>query len=376
MSEHDDHQERTEDATSKRKEESREKGQVASSKDLNTAVLLTFSAASLIIFGDKMGAGYMKLCEKIFSAPREILFNVDYLMSTSFLFFKDVITLIFPLFLVCFMASFIGPVSMVGFHFSLEALTPNLGNINPISGIKKMFSLRSLVELLKALIKFLVIAFFSFLFLKHSYLSILSLSEEPINLAVGHGLSILLWCFLAVSSATILLALFDVPYQWWEHSRTLKMTKQEIKEETKQSEGRPETKANIRKMQTQLARSRMMQKVPEADVVITNPTHYAVALKYDRSKQQAAPILIAKGVDFIAEQIIKIANGKNIPLVQAPPLARAIYHSTKVDTEIPGGLYTAVARVLAYVYHLRRYHAGKVKKPLLGDLPIPEELKR
>jgi len=197
---------------------------------------------------------------------------------------------------------------------------------------------------------------------------------EPVDEAIAHAGSLIVWTFLAVSLSTILIAAVDVPFQLWNHKRQLKMTKQEVKQENKETHGSPEVKGRIRRMQMDLAMKRMMAAVPKADVVITNPTHFAVAVKYDQKKMRA-PVVVAKGADLVAAEIRRIAQESNVPVLSAPPLARAIYHTTEIDGEIPEGLYLAVARVLAYIFHLRRT-ASRVNSGDLEmtDLQIPEDM--
>lgn len=253
---------------------------------------------------------------------------------------------------------------------------PKPSRMNPLSGLARMFSLKSLVELLKALGKFLIVLGVALLVLLSYEKELISISKQGLEMAIIHSMEIVGWCTLWMACGLIVIAALDVPFQWWENRKQLMMTKQEVRDEYKDIEGKPEVKARIRRMQREMAERRMMQAIPTADVVITNPTHFAVALKYDPEKAKA-PIVVAKGGDFLALKIREIAQEHQVSLLESPTLARAIYFSTELDREIPAGLYVAVAQVLAYVYQLRRYQAGKGQKPdPLRDLPIPDDLRR
>ncbi len=239
-----------------------------------------------------------------------------------------------------------------------------------------MFSTHALVELLKALGKFLVVLAVALVVLTAYQDDLLSIAKQPLELAIAHSAEIVGWCALWMACGLIIIAAVDVPFQLWDNKQKLMMTKQEVKDEYKDSEGKPEVKGRIRQMQREMAERRMMQAVPEADVVITNPTHFAVALKYDVDKGNA-PVLLAKGGDFLALKIREVAQEHKVMVLESPALARAVYYSTELDQEIPAGLYLAVAQVLAYVYQLRQYQAGQGKRPdPLRDLPIPRELRR
>ena len=239
-----------------------------------------------------------------------------------------------------------------------------------------MFSVQALVELLKALAKFLVILAVALVVLSVDQDDLLAIANEPIEPAILHSLKVVGWSAFWLSCGLILIAAVDAPFQLWSHKQKLKMTKQEVRDEYKDTEGKPEVKGRIRQLQREMAERRMMQAVPQADVVITNPTHFAVALKYDPEKG-GAPLLLAKGGDFLALKIREIAQEHKVMVLESPGLARAVYYSTELDQEIPAGLYLAVAQVLAYVYQLRQYQAGKGKRPgPLPDLPIPPDLRR
>ena len=248
--------------------------------------------------------------------------------------------------------------------------------MNPASGLKRMFSTHALVELLKALAKFTVILLVALAVLSADQDDLLAIANQPLEAAIINSAELVGWSMLWMACGLILIAAVDVPFQLWDHKQKLMMTKQEVRDEYKDSEGKPEVKSRIRQMQREMAERRMMAAIPTADVVITNPTHFAVALKYDPAKG-TAPVLLAKGGDFMALKIREIAQQHKVMVLESPGLARAVYFSTELDQEIPAGLYLAVAQVLAYVYQLKQFRSGKGKRPgPLPDLPIPPDLRR
>ncbi|PTU03368.1 flagellar biosynthetic protein FlhB, partial [Pseudomonas sp. HMWF031] len=282
-----------------------------------------------------------------------------------------------PFMIAMVLAAIIGPISLGGWLFAAGSMAPKFSRLNPAPGLTRMFSTKALVELLKALAKFIIILFVALAVLSSDIDDLLRIAHEPLEMAIIHSLQVVGWSTLWMACGLIIIAAVDVPVQLWESHKKLLMTKQEIRDEHKDQEGRPEVKQRIRQLQREMSQRRMMAAIPQADVVITNPTHYAVALKYDPDKS-GAPMLIAKGSDFLALKIREIAAANEILLLESPALARSIYYSTELEQEIPGGLYLAVAQVLAYVYQIRQYRAGKGKRPepLKDDLPIPPDLRR
>jgi flagellar biosynthetic protein FlhB len=250
--------------------------------------------------------------------------------------------------------------------------------MDPVKGLGRIFGWKGVIELFKALGKFLIVGSVAVLILWLNIDNFLSLTYESFNSAFAHVGDILSWSFISIAAALIIIAAIDVPFQLWDNKRQLKMSRQEIKDEYKQTEGSPEVKGKIRNLQLEAAKQRMMEEVPQADVVVTNPTHYAVALRYDQDNMQA-PSVIAKGRGLIAANIREIAAEHNIAQLSSPPLARALYHSTELGQEIPAGLYMAVAQVLAYVYQLKSYTNGDGVAPseiLPEDLSIPDDLRK
>lgn len=375
MSEDSD-QEKTEEPTSKRLEDARKQGQIARSRELNTFSMLIASAILLLTMGEKMGNGLLAIMRRQFQLKREAIFDSLSLTTHFKQVMLDGLWIIAPFIALMVVVAVISPLALGGWVFSWEAITPKLEKLDPIKGIGRIFSLHGLTELIKALLKVMLILIVAFVLYRHFMGELIGLGDEPIVQSIEHALHIVGICFLVFSASLIVVVMFDVPFQLWNHSRKLKMTLQEIKDEMKETEGKPEVKGRQRRIQMEMAQNRMMSQVPKADVVVTNPSHYAVALKYDMNSN-AAPTLVAKGADLIAAQIRSLATGANIPLVAAPPLARALYYSTDIDREIPKGLYVAVAQVLAYVYQLktaRENHWDEPNPP--QNIQVPDEFKR
>ena len=377
MAESESGQDKTEDPTEKKKKDAREKGEIARSKELNTLAIMLAGSAALLIFGGALAQEMMDLMRMNFSLSREVI--LDQRSMGAFLLHSGLIALlaIQPVMITLLLAALIGPISLGGWLFSAGTMAPKFSRMNPGAGLKRMFSSKAVVELLKALAKFFIILFVALAVLSSDIDDLLRIAHEPLDMAIIHSLQVVGWSSLWMACGLIIIAAVDVPVQLWESAKKLKMTKQEVRDEHKDQEGRPEVKQRIRQLQREMSQRRMMAAIPDADVVITNPTHYAVALKYDPDKG-GAPMLVAKGSDFLALKMREIAVANNVLLLDSPALARSIYYSTELDQEIPGGLYLAVAQVLAYVYQIRQYKAGKGKRPdpLKDDLPIPPDLRR
>lgn len=376
MAESESGADKSEEPTEKRIRESREKGQLARSKELNTVAVTLGGIGGLLASGGSLAGSLMAMMQGGFELSRETVLDesamVRLLMNSGMIALEAIM----PLLIVLLIVSIIGPISLGGWLFSAKSMAPKFSRMNPGPGLKRMFSTHALVELLKALGKFLVVLAVALAVLSAYQDDLLSIAKQPLDLAIMHSAEVVGWCALWMACGLILIAVADVPFQLWSNKQKLMMTKQEVRDEYKDSEGKPEVKSRIRQLQRDAAQRRMMQAVPEADVVITNPTHFAVALKYDGSKG-GAPMLVAKGGDFVALKIREIANEHQVTVLESPALARAVYYSTELDREIPAGLYLAVAQVLAYVYQLRQYRTGKGKRPdPLNNLPIPPDLRR
>lgn len=368
-------QERTEEATPKRLQESREKGQVARSRELSTMSLLLASGVGFLMFGDLLVSDIMGMMRESFTASRMDLLdskNIPLLLESSV---EDALFALMPFFIIVMAAAFFSPMALSGWSFSTKALAFKWSKMDPIKGMGRLFSVKGLMELIKALAKFVLVMSIAVLLLWNQSELYILLGVKSIEPAIAQAGSLLMWAFILLSCATILIAAIDVPFQLWDHAKQLKMTLQEVKDEYKQTEGNPEMKRKVREAQMAMAEKRMMEEVPKADVIVTNPTHYAVAIKYDQLKM-GAPIVVAKGKDLIAAKIRSLAYSNNIPLLEAPPLSRALYHSTELNDEVPAGLYLAVAQVLAYVYQLRQKQSRFEETLIIDDLPIPDDLKR
>jgi len=378
MAESESGQDKTEEPTEKKKRDAREKGETARSKELNTVAVTLGGAIALLMFGGYLAQTLMELMRMNFSLPREALVDERamgiYLLTSG----KMAIWATQPVLVLLFVVSFAAPIALGGFLFSASLLQPKFSRMNPLSGIKRMFSLNALTELIKAIAKFIVILFVALMVLSSDRQALLAIANEPLEQAIIHSLQVVGWSAVWMAAGLLLIAAVDVPFQLFQAHKKLKMTKQEVRDEYKDSEGKPEVKQRIRQLQREMSQRRMMAAVPDADVIITNPTHYAVALKYDPEKGGGAPLLLAKGSDFIALKIREIGNEHKVQVLESPALARAIYYSTEIEQEIPAGLYLAVAQVLAYVFQIRQYRSGRGKAPdpLKGDLPIPPDLRR
>ena len=371
MAEEQTGQERTEQPTERRLQEARKKGQVPRSRELNTMLSLILASIALLVLGGGISRNIMQISVEGFSISRELAFDANQLPFQFMYMASQNLLALSPFMAVMLVAALAGPLMMGGWSFSLETISFKLEKLNPIKGLARIFSLKGLVELVKALAKFVLLigaAILVFFTIDQQLLSLTSMSPKAAGI---EAVSVLVQVLLILSATTILIVALDVPFELWNHQKQLRMTKQEIKDEMKETDGNPQVKQRIRTMQRQLAESRMMEDVKTADVVITNPTHYAVALQY-LDRPGSAPRLVAKGKDLTALRIRSIATEHDIPLFEAPPLARALYRSTEIGHEIPHVLYMAVARVLAYVFQLK--NAGPtdyVPKP--DDLDIPLE---
>ncbi len=370
MAEQNSGQERTEQPTEKKLRESRNKGQIARSRELNTTIALLAAGAAFMAVGGVMGEQMLSLISTDLSLDRDQAFDKAAIIESLQINVLMALKLLGPFMAIMFVAAFLGPLVMGGWSFSGKALMPKMSKLNPFKGLKRVFGVQGVVELIKALIKFLILGTIALVLLKRLSAQYISLGQMPLIEGVSTSLDLILMIFLTLAASLVVVVAIDVPYQRWNHFRKLKMTRQEVKQESKETEGNPEVRAKIRSLQQEMAQRRMLQNVPDADVVIVNPTHFAVALRYNESKE-AAPRLVAKGVDHLALKIREIALANNIPLFSAPPLARSLYHYAELDEEVPGELYMAVAQVLAYIYQVQQSRVtGSVERP--DELPIPE----
>ncbi len=355
-------QEKTEQPTPKKLREAKEKGQVPRSRELNSMTSTVLGAVGMMAMGSYMYSHISTAMTAGLTLDKEVIFSrAGVFHQLSLVAIEGILTVAPFLFLMLLVVIFT-PMLIGGWTFSFEAMALKFSRLNPVTGLQRIFSVRGLVELLKSVGKVLVIAVVASTFLWFYSGEILGLSSQPLKTALEHGAWLVLICFLIVASSLILIAAIDVPFQIWDHAQKLKMTLQEVRDELKETEGKPEVKSKVRQVQQELAQRRMMEAVPEADVVITNPTHFAVALKYEQASM-SAPIVVAMGQDLIALKIREVAKASHVEIFEAPPLARALYANSKIDQEIPAHLYFAVAQVLAFVFQLR------MAKETGGDLP-------
>ncbi|MEZ7984840.1 MAG: flagellar biosynthesis protein FlhB [Pseudomonadales bacterium] len=383
MAEEESGQEKTEDASLKRLEKAREDGQVARSRELGTTLLLMTGAISMLIFGANLADRLQAIMRANFGFDRNAAMDPNMMAAKLGESLSSVFDLVGLILVLLMLAGVVGAIGVGGWLISPKPIQPKFSRLNPLEGLKRMFSMKSLVELFKAVAKFLLVAGVAILILFQMETDLLSISQQALIPAVSHSTWIVVWSALGMSAATIIIAAIDVPFQIYDNAKKLKMTKQQVKDENKDSEGKPEVKNRIRQIQRELAQSRMMSDIPDADVVITNPEHFSVALKYD-SEGSGAPIVVAKGADEIAIKIREIANAHEIPILRSPPLTRAIYYTTEIDHQIPAKLYLAVAQVLAYIYQLRARPsasrsgpkpAGPIRASSLdSQLDIPSDL--
>ena len=366
--------ERTEPATPKRIEKAREDGQVARSQELTTFAVLTAAAVGLWFLGTGLLDHLSNIVIAGMQMEREIAFDTSLMLIRLNQLAIQGLWALGPLLLLLLIVAFFAPMLLSGWLFSSKALLPDFKRLNPVQGLTRVFSVRGLIELVKAIAKALIIGGVAMAVMWRNKDNILALVTLPVDLGINHMNQLLGFGFLFIVGAMMLIVAIDVPFQLWEHAKKLRMTKEEVRKETKETEGDPQIKARIRGLQREAARRRMMAEVPKADVVVTNPTHYAVALRY-QGESMRAPKVVAKGVHLLAARIRELAEENRVPILETPPLARALYHHAELDAEIPETLYTAVAEVLAYVFQLRRYQAqGGTMPKLPDDVPVPEEL--
>ncbi|HEY8541640.1 MAG TPA: flagellar biosynthesis protein FlhB [Pseudothermotoga sp.] len=342
--------ERTEKPTPRRRRKAREEGQVAVSRELNMAVsflvgtvVMRFIMQRLIDFSTSGSIPFLFLDD---------FDTLDKISSRVYQMFKDVLLMLIVLFFSLAISSVVVGALQTRFLLSFKPLKADLKRINPIEGFKRMFSTRSLFELAKSIFKMVIVGYVAYTVIRPKFNSFSLYSDMEVSNSMKFVFDIAYEVMLKCSIALLVLAIVDYFYQRWEFERSIRMTKQELKEEYREVEGSPEVKRRQREIMARLSRGRMLQQVPQADVVITNPTHIAVALKYDPDEMEA-PVVLAKGMDEIAQKIIEIARQNNIPIVQNPEVARQLYKMTDIGEQIPEGLYRAVAEILAYVYSLR-----------------------
>ena len=378
--------EKTEQPSQRRLDQAREKGQVARSRELSTFAVLLTGGGTLWFMGASFTQHMVKMLHDGLTLNRDMAFNTNLMIPRLYDLSLDMLITFLPLLLAVMLAAAFSPLLLNGWLFSVEALQPKFSKLNPVSGIARMFSRNALVELSKAIGKAFLVGGIAAWVIWHNKDAVMALGTQAATASIpqmGHlaGAS-----FMLIVGAMLLIVAIDVPFQLWDHNKKLMMTKEEVRQESRETEGDPMVKGRIRSLQREAARRRMMAAIPTADVVVTNPTHYAVALKYSENeanvkrggrshKGMRASVVVAKGSHLRALRIREIAEENHVPILEAPPLARALHKHTDLGESIPEALYTAVAEVLAYIYQLRRYEKQGGPRPQEpGDLPVPREL--
>jgi flagellar biosynthetic protein FlhB len=366
--------EKTEQPSQRRLDQAREEGQVARSRELSTFATLLAGGLGLWLMGSTLTRQMLKLVQDGLTLDAETAFQPALLLSRLYSLSLDMLLALLPLLLLLVVTALFCPLLLNGWLFSLKPLQPAWSRLDPVAGIRRMVSSHGWVELAKAVAKTLVVGGASAWTMWQHRDDVMQLIAQPVAVAVPYFGTLLWDSFLATMAGMLLIVMMDVPFQLWSHHKKLRMTKEEVRQEAKEAEGNPQVRARIRSLQREMARKRMMAEIPTADVVVTNPTHYAVALRY-RDKGMRAPVVVAKGAHLLAGRLREIAMEHGVPVLEAPPLARALYRHVDLGQGIPEALYTAVAEVLAYVYQLRRYEqVGGSRPELPQELPVPSHL--
>ena len=357
-------------------QQAREEGQVPQSRELQTFLVTVTGALFLWMLGGWMGERLLGLLRRGFSFDRSLAYETNSLAIIEWLqsLLSGALLTLMPLFLTLIVAALASPLMLGGFLFAPKVLGLKLDRLNPLKGIKRMFSLHGLAEMLKAIMKASLIGGVGAMVLWRNRDHLFDFMKEPLLPAISDFASTVIWIAVLIVASLGLLALFDVPFQLWQYHKNLRMTKEEVKRENKEQEGDPQVKGRIRSMQREMARRRMMSEVPKADVVVTNPAHFSVALRYDASRM-SAPIVIAKGRGELALKIREVAREHNVALLEAPALARALYAHCELEEAVPAALFTAVAEVMAYVYQLNEAMENGLPTPQPPiNLPVPAAL--
>jgi flagellar biosynthetic protein FlhB len=357
--------ERTEDPSQKRLQDARERGQVPRSRELTNFATMIGGSAALVAIGGSMAGHMSQMMRRALAVDPQSLRDPDSMLSALGAACMSALDVLLPVFGVLIGLVLLASVVLGGWNFSPQAMAPDFSRLSPLAGLKRLFGMRGASELGKALLKCAVVGGVCAAIVSWTFRDVLALAHMAPRAAIGRGAGLVSWSFVWLCASLALVAMVDVPLQLFQFKVGLRMTRQELRDEAKESDGRPETKQRIRQMQQTLARRRMMHKVPTADVVIVNPTHFAVALKYDPKKMRA-PQVLAKGVDLVAQNIRRIAEEHRVPVFESPKLARALYRSTDLNKEIPAGLYVAAAQVLSYIFRVRSLNptiAARVARP-------------
>lgn len=366
--------ERTEPATGRQIEKAREKGQVARSRELSTFSSLIMAVTMFMTIGGHLMYSLKNLFIQGLSFDHGTVSSMASMQERLYHQSLDIVIAFLPFFGAMVLAAILSSIALSGWLFSFEALQPKFSKLNPFTGLTRIISVTGLIEMVKAILKTLLIGGVAYWVIWHNKDAMFGLLGEAFPSSLIHLADLVLSTFLYVSASLLVLVLIDVPFQLWDHAKKLRMTKEQVRQEGKETEGDPQVKAKIRSMQREMARRRMMSEVPKADVIVTNPTHYAVALRYEDTAMRA-PKVVAKGSHLLAQRIMELGEENNVPVLRLPPLARALYRHAELDVEIPAPLYTAVAEVLAYIYQLRHYRKGEGAMPSVPQsVPVPSEL--
>lgn len=374
MAAEDSDMEKTEDASPKRLEKAREDGDVPRSRELAACAVLFTSGMAIMMLSRPMGDAMKNVLRQGLSIDRAMAFEPQLLIVHMVKVIEQAMWAFLPLAVIIVSVAVAAPILVGGWVMSQKSVVPNFGKLNPMKGLANLFSKNSLVELVKSIAKTVLVASVGYAIVKKDLQPMLGLSQMPLEASISTVSDYMVTGFLTIASALVLIAVIDVPYQLYQYAQKHKMTKQELKDEAKESEGSPEIKGRIRQQQREMARRRMMSNVPQADVVITNPTHYAVAIRY-KEGENGAPIVVAKGADVIAQKIKEIAAEHQVMTLESPKLARALYAHAELEREIPQTLYSAVAEILAYVFQLRVFNQhGGVRPVMPANVPVPDAL--
>ena len=365
--------EKTESATGKRIQRAREDGKVVQSRELSTFIELMAAVLTLMMLGSFYLEKLLGVMRHGITLDRATAFDTTLMMTRFMQETTDILLAFLPLLGLMVVATLAGPLLLTGWNFTWKPLTPDFAKFNPLTGLKRIFSLNGVVELIKSTAKAALIGGIAVWVIWRYKDELFALATESLGASISHLSQLLFTTSLFLVSSLLLLVAIDVPFQLWQYAKNLRMTKDEVKQEAKEMEGDPQIKARVRAAQRAAARKRMMAAVPKADVIVTNPTHYAVALKYEEGRM-GAPRVVAKGVGLLAERILELAREHTVPVLQAPPLARALYRHADIGDEIPQRLYTAVAEVLAYVYQLRNATYASATPAAPRSLPVPEDM--
>jgi len=364
--------ERTEEPSQKRLQDARERGQVPRSRELTNFAAMIGGSATLVAIGGALADRLSQMMRHGLVIDPQELRDPDTMLTLLGQACMSALTVLLPVFAALIGVVVLASLILGGWNFSARAITPDFTRLSPLAGMKRLFGLRGASELGKALLKCIVVGGVCAAIVSWIFGDVLALGRMAPRAAIGRGAGLVGWAFVWLCASLALVAIVDVPLQLFQFKRSLRMTRQELRDEAKESDGRPETKQRIRQMQQQIARRRMLHKVPTADVVLVNPTHFAVALKYDPQKMRA-PRVLAKGVDLVAQNIRRIAEEHRVPIFESPKLTRALYRSTDLNKEIPAGLYAAVAQVLSYIFRVRTLNPTVAARVVRPDPQVSDE---